>query len=1471
MGRANACGTFLSGAAIRAARLRQGPAGIRKGKGEMNAWFKRIIAPSQTGEAAAYRFGWLARLVAVGSAANAVAYLFFWGQTGAWQLLPLFGLGMAAAIVAGWSARTASQGQLSLAAGVLITTCAIIIIPGALVLAGTGLALGLIVFVLNLAIAAVALPARQLPRVAALTGLAGLLAGVIELTGAQSQIQVPGLPTGIQLIALLTGLAAIGLVVWQMPAYPLPNKLFVAFLLTGLIPLALAAYFGDRLLMIAAGRLDAVIWARALAVVPHLLLWLALFLAAAALLAALSMARRLSAPLVRLTQVAEQVAAGDLTARAPVGAMDEIGILAAAFNRITAQVRELIAELESRVAARTAELTAANLALQAEIHERAQVERALRESQAQYQRILETADEGIWTSDADERITLVNRKLTELLGYLPAELLGRAITDLMDDEGRAIAARNIERRRETAEARQTYKLQTKDGRAVWVEIESKTMLNQNGHFQGTLVMAVDITERHLVETALGEERERLRLALDAARMGIWDFNPASGQVCWSAEVAALFGLAPERFDGTAAGYLALIHPEDRPRVEAAIARALAEPGLDYWVEHRVNWSDGSVHWLEGRGQVHRDATGQPTRMAGTVVDITHRKRAETALQESEAKYRALVEHASDGIFIIDRDGRVSDVNASGLALTGHTSAELIGRGVHELMVAEEAGMAIWPTAELETGRVVVIERQLVHQTGHVLPVEVSAKGMPDGKYLAIMRDITERRQAEAAQERLVAILEATPDFVGTADATGRMLYLNRAGRRLAGLSEAADVTLTHLAEYHPKWTHGVLQEAIGHALRQGMWAGESALLTDAGREIPVSQFVIAHQTPAGDVQFISTILHDISERKETEAALRRAEAKYRDIVENTFEGIFQCTPEGRYLSLNPAMAQMHGYNLPEGMLAAVTDLTQQVVVDLEAWGALRRRLEKEGEVQKFEVRHRRQDGEILWASYNVRAVHDRDSGQMYYEGTVTDITERKQAEVLLKASEERNRLLVTAIPDLLFRLDGRGLFLDYKAEDTHLLLLPPEGFLGRHYTQVLPPELSHLMAEAILAARLSGQVQTFEYTLPGAPQDEHVYEARLVAMNDGQTVIISREITERKRAEAALRSANDRLVVGLAELERRNLEATRLKELGEMLQSCLNLTEAYQVLSNLMPRLFSGRAGAVGIVNADHNWVESVAAWGGPALGEPVFGRDDCWALRRGRAHERHASETVACPHLGEASQAPSVCVPMAAQGEALGILTLLGQPECALGEGELRLAQTVADSVALALANLRLRETLRHQSIRDSLTGLFNRRYMEESLDREVLRAARQRSTVGILMLDLDHFKQYNDSHGHGAGDALLRAVGQFLQVRCRREDIPCRYGGEEFILILPGAPLEIILERAERLRQEIKHLAVEFGGQTFEAVTLSVGVALWPTHGAVGQEVLHAVDAALYQAKREGRDRVVVAELNAAPAGAL
>jgi len=354
------------------------------------------------------------------------------------------------------------------------------------------------------------------------------------------------------------------------------------------------------------------------------------------------------------------------------------------------------------------------------------------------------------------------------------------------------------------------------------------------------------------------------------------------------------------------------------------------------------------------------------------------------------------------------------------------------------------------------------------------------------------------------------------------------------------------------------------------------------------------------------------------------------------------------------------------------------------------------------------------------------------------------------------------------------------------------------------------------------------------------------------------------EMRERALAQQELDRHNERM---LKELTLRSARATTLAKLAELLQSCAELKDVFSVVAGMAPKIFPDFCGAVLLFNSSRKMLELAVRWSGCTLPADLFESQDCWALRTGHLHYVAAGDpTAPCAHV-HSLDSSYLCIPLLSQGETIGILHFQFTQPGELPDSEKSLATTFADQIALSVTNLRLREALRNQSIRDPLTGLYNRRYLEEMMERETRRAVRAEHGLGVLMLDLDHFKTFNDTYGHDAGDTVLRETASFLVKSVRAEDIVCRFGGEEFVIILPMADMTASHARAERIRSKLRDLAVLHQGQSLGQITVSVGVAALPENGTTPKELLACADAALYRAKRDGRDRVVVADV-AAPA---
>jgi hypothetical protein len=361
-----------------------------------------------------------------------------------------------------------------------------------------------------------------------------------------------------------------------------------------------------------------------------------------------------------------------------------------------------------------------------------------------------------------------------------------------------------------------------------------------------------------------------------------------------------------------------------------------------------------------------------------------------------------------------------------------------------------------------------------------------------------------------------------------------------------------------------------------------------------------------------------------------------------------------------------------------------------------------------------------------------------------------------------------------------------------------------------------------------------------------------------------RTKELEAENAQRRLIESELQQAHDDLQRSVLELERRNQEMRLVSEMVELLESCRNLDEAHSVITRRLPLLLRGTRGMLYMMASSRNWLESVSHWGELATEfDKILDPEDCWALRRNKPHGMASEESdLLCKHVQAESGKGYLCLPMVAHGEIMGLLHIRYADE---NDGARNIiaqsALAAAEQLSLILANLRLRETLKNQSIRDPQTGLFNRRYMEDSLVRELSRAERVGKTVVVAMVDIDHFKRLNDTFGHTAADAVLREWSELLKAKFRGSDIVCRYGGEEFVIILPDICMDDARQRLEQLRSELAGMVVRQEGQSIPAVTVSMGVAFYPVHGQTSQSLLQAADHALYRAKEMGRDRIEVA----------
>ena len=583
--------------------------------------------------------------------------------------------------------------------------------------------------------------------------------------------------------------------------------------------------------------------------------------------------------------------------------------------------------------------------------------------------------------------------------------------------------------------------------------------------------------------------------------------------------------------------------------------------------------------------------------------------------------------------------------------------------------------------------------------------------------------------------------------------------------------------------------------------------------------------------------------------------------------------IYVLDDDGRVLLWNSAAISLFGWEQAEVVgkplptLPAVRHHELQSLLD---------ELRTAGGINRREIERRAKDGRLLTLRISAARAWRINEQQTGTVVMAEDITEHKRAESALRESEAQLRSIFDSAGDAIIVFDDRGVIESFNPACVRIFGYQSDELHGQN-VRMLIPHVSNLHDELGFSDRresgarrpFTGPVEVVARRNGGHSFAVEVSMSEMMTAAGWRFAGTFRDIAIRKRVEESARRLNEELSLTITELEEVNRENRVLSEMRDMLQTCHSVEEVYLVAHQFVAKLMTDVSGALYMLDARNELLEAVVGWGDPSMQDAVFGSDACWALRRGRAYlVADPGGSLSCKHLATVAVHGYVCVPLTAQGDTLGMLHL--QPgSCAIADDQRvaerveRLATTLSEHISLAVANVRLRESLRMQATKDGLTGLFNRRFMEEILERELRRALRKNRQLAVFMVDIDHFKRINDLFGHEAGDLVLREVAGCLRANIRQEDFACRYGGEEFVLVLPESDIEALMPRAKAILDAIRRLVVTHHGQPIGQVTVSIGMAAAPQHGNNVLGLVRAADQALYRAKNEGRNQAVLSDL--------
>ncbi|MBK5292603.1 MAG: PAS domain S-box protein [Acidobacteriia bacterium] len=735
-------------------------------------------------------------------------------------------------------------------------------------------------------------------------------------------------------------------------------------------------------------------------------------------------------------------------------------------KRAEYEIRKLNANLEQRVRERTSELVAAN-------------ERLLM-SEMRLRQTARAGNVGLWDWDLHTNQVVYSPEWKRQIGFEEHEISNDYLEWQTrvhpDDLGPALARVRAVLAKAARLFEAEFRFRHKNGSYRWILAQGALLCDPAGQPLRLMGSHVDFTDRKQAEETLRTANTRLSMAQRAAGAGVWDWNIASGKCEWSRELYSLFQLTPETSEASFQTWLTLMHPDDREAAEKRIADSV-QNHVPLSSVYRVVLSNETVRWIHALGNTIRDEQGKAERMAGICIDITASKEAEQALQETQERFRALFDNSPDGIVLADlQSRRLLQGNAEFASMLGHAVAVIPTLRIEEIHPehALPQVLAQFDRIAYREG-VSPIEIPVRRKDGTVFLAEVRSFPVTIAGTVQVaesFRDITDRKRAErqrvafselahrlsaastpkqagesilevasalfgwhagyvhtysAAEDRITPVV--TLDTVGHQKITVDAKSLATTPTQLVRLVLRAGARLINRREDEPL---PVKLQTFGDTSRRSaslMFApirsgGESVGL------LSIQSYSPSAYSPE-DLTLLQALgdhCGDALRRITIAEQLRATDAKYRSIVENATEGIFQSTPEGHFCSANPALARMLGFATPEELIA--TETGREHFVEPERMAEFKRLLETKELVQGFEVEAFRKNGSRIWVSINVHRVPDEDDGAFHHEGTYQDITERKEAQFILRESEERFRALFESAPIGIALHDAAGYFLD---------------------------------------------------------------------------------------------------------------------------------------------------------------------------------------------------------------------------------------------------------------------------------------------------------------------------------------------------------------------------------------------------------------------------------------------------------
>lgn len=1096
------------------------------------------------------------------------------------------------------------------------------------------------------------------------------------------------------------------------------------------------------------------------------------------------------------------------------------------------------------------------------------------------ERAIDLSSDAIFLLGEDFRFRYVSAAACRSLGYSREQLLAMTPLDINPH-----ATPEWLREIQSAPLNQSLMFETwhrdSGGRIFPVEINA-THFKDDGKLFGLSVVR-EISERKRIEQALQSSRVALEEAQRIGHIGSWDVDIVNDVLTWSDETFRIWEIDKTKFAATFEAFVDTVHPEDRARVVQVYNASIVE-GSRYEVEHRLLFPDGRVKYILERGQPYYDADGKPLRFIGTSLDITERKRIENTLQfiaqrgwqvDGESFLTALARY-------LGRTLAVDYVIIDRLTKDPAVAETVVIYAKGQVLPNVQYGLKGTPCGNVMEGALCCYPEQVRQQFPEdklLLEMDVeSYAGLPlldssgrvvgliavmDGKPMLSMAEVTsllqlvetraaaelEREQSERllqeSRQFLDRVIETIADPVFVKDSEHRWVRLNQAfcdfvGQPMAALLGKRD---SDFFSAHETAVFRIKDEAVFASGEEDV--SEETFTDRQGK----THTVIVKKTRCNDErgqQFLVGTVLDITERKRREQEL----ARLHYAIDHVEEAVYLIDEQARIHYVNAHACQGLGYSQNEllGLRVPDIDPDYQYAVWPDHW----RNLKTHGSLT-FETRHRTKDGRIF--PVEVVANYFESDGQGYNMAMIRNIHERKRMELALAEREQEFRTLVENLPTYVMRLDRALRHTYVNPAFVAAVGLPEAEILGAHvgafwratnvtidaYTALLMRVLSSGAREDVSLEWRSGHGALYSHLVRVSPEYGSDGEVRGL-------LVLGFDMTKPRREQ-------------LLDVERRRVFERMAQggDLDEILtqialyveSACPGCRCRIQVLDQTGNRLIHGTAPSFSIPCPAHSQGVALDQEGNGCavdfgLAEPLIIKD----MRLATVSENcrsFASKTgmVSCwsdPISGSS-------------GQPLGVVTLYrgqaGEPN-ELDMGRLRYASHLS---AIAIERKRIEEQMQHQASYDNLTGLPNRRLFRDRLHEEIGKAARNGESLALLFIDLDRFKEVNDTMGHEIGDLLLVEAAQRIRAGIRETDTVARLGGDEFIAILPRVD---DMSHLGRVAQNIVNAMTKpFSLDKHTVyVSTSIGIAAYPFDTDTADGLIGCADQAMYAAKEQGRN---------------